>query len=139
MLKQHCSVGMQVYFGRQKGEKTLGEIVKLNPRKAKVKQLESRGTLKSHPVGTIWTVPYELIEPATHEDRGDYFQVQLRDMIAEVAAREGTGRQQALRDVLTDLRHVADSEGLDFDGAVVGSADVYMEELAEGELARGIA
>lgn len=50
-------VGEQVYFGRTFGEKTLGEIVKVNPAKLKVKQLDSRGSYKSYPVGTIWMVP----------------------------------------------------------------------------------
>jgi hypothetical protein len=54
----------KVYFGRSRGEQTLGEIVKINRVKVKVKQLESRGTLKSHPVGTIWTVPLSLCTPA---------------------------------------------------------------------------
>jgi len=53
-------VGEQVRFGRGNGEQTLGEIVKVNPKKLKVKQLEGRGTMKSHAVGTIWTVPPSL-------------------------------------------------------------------------------
>jgi len=57
-------VGDQVLFGRGSGEQTLGEIVKKNPTKAKVKQLEQRGTQKSHPIGTIWTVPYNLLKKA---------------------------------------------------------------------------
>ena len=46
-----------VMFGLKHGEKTRGEVVKVNPKRLKIKQLESRGTMKSHPVGTIWTVP----------------------------------------------------------------------------------
>lgn len=57
-------VGDKVLFGRGNGEQTLGEITKKNPTKAKVKQLEARGTQKSHPVGTIWTVPYNLLKHA---------------------------------------------------------------------------
>lgn len=57
-------VGDKVYFGRSHGEQTLGEIVKINPKKFKVKQLEQRGTLKSYPIGTIWTVPPSLCTPA---------------------------------------------------------------------------
>ncbi len=59
-----CSKGQKVHFGRSRGEKTFGEIVKVNRTRCKVKQLESRGTMKSHPVGTIWTVPPSLMTPA---------------------------------------------------------------------------
>lgn len=56
--------GDKVYFGRSFGEKTLGEVVKVNRVKVKVRQLESRGTYKSHPVGTVWTVPVSLLTKA---------------------------------------------------------------------------
>jgi hypothetical protein len=46
---------------RTNGEQTLGEVVKVNRVKVKVKQLESRGVYKTHPVGTIWTVPVSLL------------------------------------------------------------------------------
>ena len=65
-------VGMQVYFGRENGEQTLGKIVKINPKKFKVEQLESRGTRKSHNIGTVWTVPPSLCSPATDVPGGDY-------------------------------------------------------------------
>jgi hypothetical protein len=57
------SVGQKVYFGRRQGERTLGRIVKRNPNRAKVEQLEERGKVKSHAVGTVWTVPYGLLSP----------------------------------------------------------------------------
>jgi hypothetical protein len=60
-------VGMQVLFGRIHGEKTLGEIVKVNPKKFKVKQLEGRGSFRDYPVGTIWTVPAALCSVVTAE------------------------------------------------------------------------
>jgi hypothetical protein len=56
--------GDKVYFGRGFGEKTLGEVIKVNRVKVKVRQLESRGTYKSHPVGTVWTVPVSLLTKA---------------------------------------------------------------------------
>lgn len=55
--------GMKVMFGRRNGQQTLGEIVKVNPKKLKVKQLESRGVYKNHPVGSIWGVPKSLCTP----------------------------------------------------------------------------
>jgi hypothetical protein len=60
MEQTEAKVGMRVYFGRSHGEQTLGEIVKVNRAKLKIKQLESRGTMKSYPVGTVWTVPASL-------------------------------------------------------------------------------
>jgi len=36
--------------------------------------------------------------------------------------------QAALRDLLTDLMHLAESEGLDFDKAKRGAKDVHREE-----------
>lgn len=63
MNRSEANVGMLVIFGRRQGEKTLGRIVKCNPKKAKVEPLESRGTLKDHSVGTVWTVPYSLMMP----------------------------------------------------------------------------
>jgi len=56
--------GDKVYFGRNFGERTLGEVVKVNRVKVKVRQLESRGTYKSHPIGTVWTVPVSLLTKA---------------------------------------------------------------------------
>lgn len=56
--------GSKVYFGRGQGEQTLGEIVKVNRKTYKVKQLESRGTKKAYGVGTVWTVPHRLCSPA---------------------------------------------------------------------------
>lgn len=56
-------IGMKVMFGRNNGQKTLGEIVKVNPKKLKVKQLEQRGVQKNHSVGSVWTVPRSLCTP----------------------------------------------------------------------------
>lgn len=61
MILQDAKVGMQVLFGRPNGQKTLGEIVKINPTKAKVRTLENRG---QHEDGVTWTVPYSMMAPA---------------------------------------------------------------------------
>lgn len=63
MELKDCKVGMRVLFGRGNGEQTEGEIVKVNGVKCKVKQMEARGTMKSYPVGTVWTVPASLMTP----------------------------------------------------------------------------
>jgi hypothetical protein len=56
------SIGEQVNFGRHNGEQTLGTIVGKGRSKLKVRQDESRGTMKSHKIGTIWTVPPNLCQ-----------------------------------------------------------------------------
>lgn len=64
MTRDQFHVGQKVIFGRGRGEQTLGEIVKLNPTKAKVKTLESRGNGRGAVVGAVWTVPYSLMRDA---------------------------------------------------------------------------
>lgn len=61
--------GDRVYFGRANGEKTLGEVVKKNPKKLKIKVLEARGKSK---VGDTWNVPPSL---CTLESKGRPAQV----------------------------------------------------------------
>lgn len=57
------SVGDKVIFGRKRGERTKGTIIKVNRTKAKIRQDESRGTMKDHPIGTVWNVSFTLVEP----------------------------------------------------------------------------
>lgn len=64
MLIQHAQVGMKVMFGNANGQQTLGEIIKINPSKAKVKTLENRGNGRGSAPGTVWSVPYSLMTPA---------------------------------------------------------------------------
>lgn len=64
MKIQDAHVGMKVMFGRPNGEQTLGEIIKINPTKAKVRTLESRGNGRGSDVGAVWTVPYSLMTPS---------------------------------------------------------------------------
>lgn len=63
MIREECHVGMVVEFGRENGEWTKGEIVKLNPTKAKVKTLEARGSGRGGFVGSEWGVPYSMMRP----------------------------------------------------------------------------
>jgi hypothetical protein len=57
MSSEKYKVGMIVEFGRPRGEKTKGEIVKVNPKKLKVKQIGTRGRQKTYREGSVWTVP----------------------------------------------------------------------------------
>lgn len=68
MLKSEAKVGMKVLFGRPNGEKSLGEIVKVNRKNLKVILLEERGTRKSYKVGSKWTVHPSLCEAAPNEE-----------------------------------------------------------------------
>lgn len=52
----------------------------------------------------------------------------LVNEIQGISKDEDTSTQSALRDVLTDLRHVAKDYGLDFNEALTGSEEVYREE-----------
>lgn len=63
MLREHCKVGMIVEFGRGGGQWTKGQVVKLNPKMAKVKTLESRGFGNGSQVGSLWSVAYDLMRP----------------------------------------------------------------------------
>lgn len=58
------NVGDKVYFGRAHGEQTLGEVLKVNEKTVKVRQLEPRGVAKAHPVGTVWKVPRDEVRPS---------------------------------------------------------------------------
>lgn len=54
------TVGQQVFFGRNAGEKTRGTILKINGASIKVRQDEARG---GKPVGTEWRVDPSLVYP----------------------------------------------------------------------------
>lgn len=64
MLIQDCKVGTKVVFGRENGERTVGTVVKINSKKAKVRTDEARGKF---PAGAVWSVPYALLERADGE------------------------------------------------------------------------
>jgi len=61
MLRENCKIGMEVIFGRGRGEKTRGIVRKINLKKAKVEILEDRGSRS--PKGAEWGVPYSMMEP----------------------------------------------------------------------------
>ena len=66
MKREDLKVGMKVTFGRPGGERASGEIVKLSATRAKVISLEP---WLDHPMGSLWNVPYFLLEiPAVEND-----------------------------------------------------------------------
>jgi hypothetical protein len=56
--------GDKVYFGRRRGEQTLGEVVKVSPKSYRVRQLEARGSTIAHGVGSMWNVARHLVRLA---------------------------------------------------------------------------
>jgi hypothetical protein len=64
MTRDEAYVGQKVYFGRKNGEKSLGEVTKVNRKNLKVRLLEARGTYRSYKVGGLWSVPPSLCWPA---------------------------------------------------------------------------
>lgn len=64
MQRKDATIGMKVYFGRPNGEKTLGEIVKINPKRFKIRTLEKRGGYQQYTEGALWNVPPSLCTPA---------------------------------------------------------------------------
>jgi hypothetical protein len=77
--------GQRVLFGRSHGEKTLGEVVKVNRTRASVKQLEARGVYRDYPVGTVWQVPFTLLSPAPVDaPAGEPVSPERAAMLAEI-------------------------------------------------------
>jgi hypothetical protein len=54
---------------------------------------------------------------------------QLSRIITKYADREGTELHCAIRDTLTDIRHLCDIHGLEWGGLDEQAYDVYLEEL----------
>ena len=125
--------GDKVYFGRSFGEKTLGEVVKVNRVKVKVRQLESRGTYKSHPVGTVWTVPMSLLTKADTGSASRVMPVEVRDRLRDNQDRdfaflrgmEAPKPKRSDADILTEIRSIycnLSPENLHCDGEISRSA-----------------
>lgn len=108
-------IGDRVYFGRPNGEQTLGEVVKINGKSIKIRQLEERGQLRTRSVGTIWRVAASLVRPAD----GAAVVVSAPVVLAPAPAR----RPEA--EVIRDLQTVEcqlSPENLTCDGEIRGSA-----------------
>ena len=67
MRREDCKKGMLVYFGdtidvsdRFGGKMSRGVVIKVNPKRAKVKSLDPAG---KHPAGIVWTCHYSRISP----------------------------------------------------------------------------
>jgi hypothetical protein len=67
------------------------------------------------------------------DGNAEHTRILLAMLIGNIAATEGTEPQGALRDLLTDLRHVSDHLKLDYHSAEEGAYDVYLEEKADPE------
>ena len=63
MTIQDFDIGDRVYFGRNRGEQTLGRVVGKGRKLLKIEQLETRGQWRTRPAGTVWTVPPDFCTP----------------------------------------------------------------------------
>lgn len=91
-----AKVGMKVVFGRVNGEQTLGEVVKINTKSLKVRQLEDRGT---HPIGTVWSVDPVLC--IHHADDGKDYKLtgkplSVRQQLQDEMRREARAMKRGL-------------------------------------------
>ena len=93
-MTSEISKGDKGYFGRRNGQKTYGEVVKVNRKTVKVKQLEVRGTQRDHAVGTVWTVPKSLWTP---EDSG-------RPAVTTLVKKPRLAKRPCLVNILTGKR-----------------------------------
>ncbi len=65
MARPDWNIGDQVVFGREGGEKTLGEVVgQTRGGNLKIRQLEVRGRSGNKAAGTVWTVSPALVQRA---------------------------------------------------------------------------
>lgn len=60
-------------------------------------------------------------------------QKRLLQLIDQHSRQDGTDRQGALRDILTDIFHVSEEVGLDIDKAIDGALEVFIEERIEAQ------
>jgi len=120
MDRMSLKVGDKVVFGRKRGEKTRATVLKLNFKKAKVRQDEDRGR-GGHRVGDPWTVSYTLIEK---DPTGGIPEAEVRAAIAE--AKGGVA--------------IANAEGEEptpkAEDAIIGSAIVSIRPMTAVELSR---
>lgn len=86
--------GDQVVFGRPNGEQTLGEVVKVNRKNLKVKQLEERGSRRVRSAGTIWTVHPSLCR---HAEAVEVYRAPNFDELPQGTYRKSTGRKRTVR------------------------------------------
>ena len=61
MNREDCRIGMIVEFGRENGQHTKGVVIKMNPKKAKIRTIESRGAGRGSQAGSLWVVSYGVI------------------------------------------------------------------------------
>ena len=121
MDRMSLKVGDKVVFGRKRGEKTRATVLKLNFKKAKVRQDEDRGR-GGHRVGDPWTVSYALIGK---DPTGGIPEAEVRAAIAE--AKTGVA--------------IANAEGEEeptpkAEGDIIGSAIVSIRHMTAVELSR---
>ena len=61
----------------------------------------------------------------------------MGSLISRRARMDGTDCSGAIRDLLTDIRHLCDSKGIDFHERLDASYEVYLEERGADERLEG--
>ena len=104
------------HFGRSNGEKTFGEIVKVNRKTYKVRTLEARGTKRDYAVGTVWKVPHSMFTPLADADAA-----KVETPKAKVVFRHKRSDEAILRDI-RNIDNALSPENLHCDGEISRSA-----------------
>ena len=131
MQRSDVRIGMKVVFGRSdNAEKSLGEVVKVNPTTAKVKLLEERGTRRQYAPGMVWKVPYSLMEAVPAN--GDKDSVSIKGRTYDASVQPGMTFRSAYADG-NPLWKVVEARGrgtwlceivnepIEYNGRVIGS------------------
>jgi len=88
-------IGMKVLFGRPNGEKTFGEVVKINRKNVRVKTLEPRGrTDRGQKAGRLWNVPPQLCSRAYSDDEPKAPHKPSQDTLVEQALSKLTAQER---------------------------------------------
>jgi hypothetical protein len=116
MLPQECKFGMKVYFGRKNGQKTLAEVIKLNPTRAKVKTLEQRGQGRGSAIGSVWNVAYEALTAAPTDAKPGETVVFVAPPLVEPMKYNPFDQKNGLYSCLANAYNALEPESLTCDG-----------------------
>jgi len=108
--------GMKVIFGRSNGEKTLGEIVRCNNKKANVRILVQRGSGRGSEVGTEWGVPYSMMEPANAQDISEAQSEEVVKVLPKLEYNMFAGVENLILEAINVIYGELSPENLSCDG-----------------------
>lgn len=108
MRKEDCKKGMLVYFGdtthessRFGGKIARGVVIKVNPKRAKVKSIDPAG---GHPAGCIWNCSYFHIFPVVGgEEISNEMTMRSFENPDDLAVKTWSEAQKSQKDLSKDL------------------------------------